>query len=85
MEKESEKKIAEIEGDTVIILNIQSCKFLIYVKLKILVQMHANKEKALADAAYYKALKEIESNKVTTLNDIFFYVDDCQLSASLRF
>ena len=41
MEKESEKKIAEIE-----------------------VQMHANKEKALADAAYYKALKEIESNKV---------------------
>jgi hypothetical protein len=26
--------------------------------------MHANKEKALADAAYYKALKEIESNKV---------------------
>ena len=30
--------------------------------------MHANKEKALADAAFYKALKEIESNKVNFLN-----------------
>ncbi len=26
--------------------------------------MHVNKEKSLADAAYYKALKETESNKV---------------------
>jgi hypothetical protein len=34
--------------------------------------MHTNREKALADAAYYKALKEIESNKVTTLSDILF-------------
>ena len=25
--------------------------------------MHLNKEKSLADAAFYKALKEIESNK----------------------
>lgn len=40
MEKESEKKIGEIE-----------------------VQMHLIKEKSLADAEYYKALKEIESNK----------------------
>lgn len=40
MEKESEKKIAEIE-----------------------VTMHVNKEKSLADAAYYKAQKEAESNK----------------------
>jgi hypothetical protein len=40
MEKESEKKIGEIE-----------------------VQMHLIKEKSLADAQYYKALKEIESNK----------------------
>ena len=38
--------------------------FLIKNKIKILVQMHSNKEKALADAAFYKALKEIESNKV---------------------
>ena len=41
MEKESEKKISEIE-----------------------VQIQVNKEKSLADAAYYKALKETESNKV---------------------
>lgn len=41
MEKESEKKIAEIE-----------------------VQMHVNKEKSLADAAFYKAIKEAESDKV---------------------
>jgi regulator of protease activity HflC (stomatin/prohibitin superfamily) len=40
MEKESEKKIAEIE-----------------------VTMHTSREKSLADAAYYKALKEIDSNK----------------------
>lgn len=40
MEKESEKKIADIE-----------------------VEMHVNKEKSLADAAFYKALKETESNK----------------------
>lgn len=40
MEKESEKKIGDIE-----------------------VQMHVNKEKSLADAAFYKALKETESNK----------------------
>ncbi len=40
MEKESQKKIGEIE-----------------------VQMHLNKEKSLADAAFYKNLKEIESNK----------------------
>lgn len=40
MEKESERKIAEIE-----------------------VLMSVNKEKSLADAAYYKALKEVESNK----------------------
>ena len=41
MEKESEKKIADIE-----------------------VQMHVNREKSLADAEFYKALKETESNKV---------------------
>ena len=41
MEKESEKKIAEIE-----------------------VMMHVSKEKSLADASFYKALKETESNKV---------------------
>ena len=41
MEKESEKKIADIE-----------------------VTMHVNKEKSLADAAFYKATKEIEANKV---------------------
>lgn len=40
MEKESQKKIAEIE-----------------------VTMHVNKEKSLADASFYKALKETESNK----------------------
>ncbi len=40
MEKESERKIADIE-----------------------VQMHLNREKSLADADFYKALKEIESNK----------------------
>jgi len=40
MEKESEKKIADIE-----------------------VQMQVNRDKSLADAEYYKALKEIESNK----------------------
>jgi len=40
MEKESEKKIADIE-----------------------VEMHVNREKSLADAAFYKALKETESNK----------------------
>jgi len=39
-EKESERKIAEIE-----------------------VTMHVNKEKSLADAAFYKAKKETESNK----------------------
>jgi hypothetical protein len=31
---------------------------------KIEVQMQVNREKSLADAAYYKALKETESNKV---------------------
>ena len=41
MEKESERKIAEIE---------------------VLMQVHH--EKSLADAAFYKATKEIESNKV---------------------
>lgn len=41
MEKESEKKIAEIE-----------------------VQMVANREKSLSDAAFYKSMKESESNKV---------------------
>lgn len=41
MEKESDKKIAEIE-----------------------VQMHVNREKSLADAAFYKALKEVESDKL---------------------
>jgi len=46
MEKESEKKIADIE-----------------------VQMHVNKEKSLADAAYYKALKETESNKAKLSED----------------
>lgn len=40
MQKESERKIAEIE-----------------------VTMHVNKEKSLADAEYYKAQKETESNK----------------------
>jgi hypothetical protein len=40
MEKESEKKIADIE-----------------------VLMHVSKEKSLADAAYYKATREIEANK----------------------
>jgi erlin len=44
MEKESEKKIADIE-----------------------VNMHVNREKSLADAAFYKATKEIESNKVRFL------------------
>ena len=39
MEKESEKKIAEIE-----------------------VQMHVSKEKSLADASFYKAVKETEAN-----------------------
>ena len=41
MEKESEKKIADIE-----------------------VQMQVNRDKSLADAEFYKALKETESNKV---------------------
>jgi len=40
MEKESDRKIAEIE-----------------------VTMHVNKEKSLADASFYKAQKETESNK----------------------
>lgn len=40
MEKESEKKIAEIE-----------------------VLMHVNKEKSLADAAFYKSIKQAESDK----------------------
>ena len=30
--------------------------------------MHINKEKSLADAAFYKAVKEIESNKVFCIN-----------------
>ena len=30
--------------------------------------MHVNKEKSLADAAFYKALKETESNKVNIKN-----------------
>ena len=29
--------------------------------------MHVNREKSLADAAFYKALKETESNKVIFL------------------
>jgi hypothetical protein len=40
MEKESEKKIADIE-----------------------VTMHVTREKSLADAAFYKATREIEANK----------------------
>lgn len=48
MEKESEKKIAEIE-----------------------VQMQVNKDKSLADAAFYKALKEAESDKVITRKKIY--------------
>ncbi len=47
MEKESERKIAEIE-----------------------VTMHVNREKSLADAAFYKALKETESNKVNNSKKI---------------
>lgn len=49
MEKESEKKIADIE-----------------------VLMHVNKEKSLADAAFYKALKEAESDKVDGIH--FFQI-----------
>ena len=45
MEKESEKKIADIE-----------------------VQMQVNRDKSLADAEFYKALKETESNKVNFTN-----------------
>ncbi len=30
-----------------------------------LVEMQVNRDKSLADAEFYKALKEIESNKVT--------------------
>ena len=45
MEKESEKKIADIE-----------------------VQMQVNRDKSLADAEFYKALKETESNKVNSTN-----------------
>lgn len=42
MQKESEKKIADIE-----------------------VEMHVAREKSLADAAFYKANKEIEANRVS--------------------
>lgn len=33
--------------------------------------MHVNKEKSLADAAFYKALKEVESDKV---NIYYIYI-----------
>ena len=34
--------------------------------------MHVNREKSLADAAFYKALKETESNKVTFESNAFY-------------
>jgi hypothetical protein len=68
MEKESEKKIADIEGkkynDSLKWENTQLMCF----EIKILVEMHVNREKSLADAAFYKALKETESNKVNENN-----------------
>ena len=40
--------------------------------------MHVNKEKSLADAAFYKAQKETESNKVKNiflkLKFLFFFI-----------
>lgn len=64
MEKESERKIADIEGNS----RKFSCHYIFHKYLNFFsickVTMHVNKEKSLADAAFYKAQKETESNMV---------------------
>lgn len=64
MEKEAEKKVSEIEGLTFIIIRIIFWIFFNVILISNLVQMQVNRDKSLADAEFYKALKEIESNKV---------------------
>lgn len=61
MEKESEKKIAEIEAQT-----------------------HMNKEKSIADAEFYKAEKEAQSNKLKLTKDYLELVKYQSLSKNSK-
>lgn len=71
MEKESERKIADIEGNSrkfsTLEFFLSNTSFLFFF-LNFKVTMHVNKEKSLADAAFYKAQKETESNLVCLIS-----------------